>query len=581
MIALFSKLRLMLSRSQKKNLFILIFLLLIGMVLEVLGIGMLIPILSLVLAPEKLLSIAAVQKVVVFFGLTDTEQIISFALSSLLVLYLIKVVFLIFLSYVQNRFLANFIKDLSNQFYTGYLDQPYTFHLKRNSAELLKNIQVEIPHFTAFLTGILTIITEFGLTFAVVITLIVIEPLGSLGVIGFFLILSVLFFQITKRKLGLWGKERVNYDNKISKIILEGLSGIKDIKVLGRTHFFKKKLAFFYDKKFKLVIKQTTLGQVPRHYLEMISVFALVGLIFLVLMQGKNTNELITTLGVFVAGTFRMIPSINRILGAFQHLKFYTPSVALLYEELQSFKRLRKTDYKTPTRLDLNKQLKIKNLDFKYNGGDQYILRNLSLTIKKGTIIGLIGTSGSGKSTLVDLLIGLLKPSEGSVIIDDKNLNGDNLSGWQQNIGYVPQHIYLIDDTIMGNIALGIDADAIAIDQVNQSLKMAQLEGFVSGLPKGIHTTVGERGVQLSGGQRQRIGIARALYHNPEVLVLDEATSALDTETEKEVMKSVNLLKGQKTIIIVAHRFSTLSSCDAVYKLSAGQIKKHNECITH
>ena len=309
----------------------------------------------------------------------------------------------------------------------------------------------------------------------------------------------------------------------------------------------------------------------PRFYLELISIIGLVSFILLLLYQGKDTTSLISTLGVFVAATFRMIPSLNRIIGASQSMKFNLPSVDIIFKEIRS--NIDVKDFnKTTKKFEFQNEIVLDKVSFGYIP-EKPILKNINLKIKRGKIIGIIGESGSGKSTLVDLLIGLHKPTSGNVIIDGKN---DFKLGqaWRRNIGYVSQSIYLTDDSIKNNIALGVKEHELDLVRINQVIKDVQLDKFIKTLDLGVDTKVGDRGVQISGGQRQRIGVARALYNNPSVLVLDEATSALDVKTEKEVMKSIYSLKGEITIIIIAHRLTTLSSVDQIYNIINGKIIK-------
>lgn len=555
----------LLSKRQKRNLGFLLILLVFGMGLEIIGLGSLLPIITLILNPEDLVRIPEVKQILVHFNIKTTEDVIIAALTVLVLVYLFKVCYLIALSYIQNRFFSNFTKGISNKLFKGYLTQSYAFFLSRNTSEMIKNFQIEIHYFTIYLLAITSVITELGLSFAVVGTLIYIEPYGALGVIIFFMVLSFIFFQAIKKRIENWGKARMEYDKKIAKSVTEALLGIKEIKLLQRTDFFKNKLWKINQRRFNLYIKQTTLSQVPRNYLELITIFGLVGFIMVLFIQGKNTNELITTIGIFVAASFRMIPSINRVISSFQTIKFYNSSLTKIHDEFTNFKTEPEANEQAP--ISINNLVTLKNVSFSYQGGEGKVLDGFTMDIQKGTTTGIIGPSGCGKSTLIDIFVGLLTPCEGEILIDNKILEINNIAQWQKNIGYVSQQAYLIDDSILANIALGIPNDKINLEQVNKVIEQAQLNEFIKSLPEGIQTNVGERGVKLSGGQSQRISIARALYHNPEILVLDEATSALDNDTEAEVMKAINQLKGQKTILIIAHRTSTLQNCDRIYKL--------------
>ena len=539
--------------------------------LEAVGLGALIPILTLVLNPEKLLAIAIVNDFFSRFNISSTKDLIGVALALLLGIYLIKVLFQVFLSYIQNRFLSNFTRSVFYRLYNGYTNQPYAFHVQRNTSEFIKNLQVEINGFMAYLTAMLGLMTEIGLALAITVTLIYIEPVGAVGILLFFLLASGLFYQVFRKKLARWGTLRIRFEETIAKLVLETFNGIKDIKILGRVGFFRNSIAQSLIEKYKITIKQATLVQVPRFYLELVSVLALVVFIFLMVVQGKDTAQLMMTLGVFVAATFRMIPTMNKILVHFQNLKFYRASVQLLFKEFQGFENIPEiAELHQP--LPFKKQIEIQDIHFRYTLTSVPVLQDLSLTIPRGSSVGIMGVSGSGKSTLVDVLCGLYAPDRGEILIDSIPLENATVVAWQKNIGYVPQHIFLSDDSIAANVAFGLPKADMDRKRIREVLGQAQLRDFVVGLPKGIETRVGEHGVQLSGGQRQRVGIARALYHNPEVLILDEATSALDTETETQFLATVKALKGEKTLLIIAHRKTTLTDCDRVYRMEAGRL---------
>lgn len=550
---------------------ILTLLLFIGMVLEVFGLGILIPALSILLDPDLIKETPILNSFRNQFSEFSDQNFLSLVLLTILVVYLFKSLFLILITYKQNKFLSNITAYISNRLFESYLNQQYSFHLKRNASELIKNIQVEIYYLSVFLLSLITIFIEGGLVIAVLSTLIYIEPLGALTIGIFFGFLSVIFLQFTKRKLKLWGDLRQELDAEVSKIALEGLGGIKDLKILGKENFFLNQFSIKNYFKARISSNQATISQIPRFYLELISIVGLVSFIILMVNQGKDVSELITVLGVFVAATFRMIPSINRIISSAQSLKFSKPSVVTIYKEIYSLSSLNNENV-ILDKFKFKNKIEFKNVSFGFNK-NQKIIKEINLKINKGQTIGIIGESGSGKSTLVDLLIGLHEPISGSILIDEKS-DLQLKQSWRNNIGYVSQSIYLIDNSILNNIALGVSEDMIDKARVNQLIKDVQLENFVGNLELGIETKVGERGVQLSGGQRQRIGLARALYNNPDILILDEATSALDTETEKEVMTSINNLKGIKTIVIIAHRKSTLKKCDLIYEIANSKITK-------
>jgi len=573
MLSTFKKINFLITKRQRKGLVILTLLLFVGMILEVFGLGILIPALSILLDPEMIETNSKASFVRSFFLGYSNQNFLFIILGSIVAVYFLKSLFLIFLTHKQNRFLSNISAYISNKLFYSYMSQPYSFHLNKNASELIKNIQIEIYYFYTFLLSLMTLFIEGGFVVSILATLIYLEPIGAISIGIFYGLLSIIFLYSTKKKIIAWGNLRESLDDQVSKIALEGLGGIKDLLILGKTSFFIEEYSNKNYVKARINANQGTVSQIPKFYLELISIIGLVSFIIILLIQGKDSTGLITILGVFVAATFRMIPSLNRIIAATQSMKYYRPSVDIIYKEIKDNIGLLVDDIKLKE-FDFKNDIEFISVDFNFTKGLD-ILKGINLKIKKGQTIGVIGESGSGKSTLVDLLIGLHKPTSGEIIID--GINGFQMSqSWRKKIGYVSQTIYLTDDTIKKNIALGLPENNIDDTRVIELLKQVQLEKFINNLELGMNTKVGERGVQLSGGQRQRIGIARALYNSPEILILDEATSALDDKTEKEIIKTINDLKGDKTIIMIAHRISTLKNCEKIYEIENKKLKSRN-----
>ena len=553
----------------RKKIIFLIVLLFIGMFFEILGLGSLLPVLSLIANPENLKEIPLLNEISYFNGLTY-NYLVLVLLIGIGALYLIKTLFLSYLTFRQNRFLANISATISNNLFAKYLTQPYKFHINNNSSKLIKNLQTEVNLLGAFNFAVISLLVEAGLLFSILFTLILIEPLGAISVGLFLGVLAYFFYRISRRKLVQWGNEREKADGLITKTTLEGLGGIKDIKLLHVESFFISKFIQNQNLKSRVSSNSNTVAQLPRYYLELISVFGLVLFIISMLYQNKDIPTLIATIGVFVAAVFRLMPSLNKILTAFQNIKYYSSSVDIVYSEF--FNLQNKSLDQEEKDLEVPKdKIEIQNLSFSYNSDLKPILNEVNLEIKVGETIGIIGGSGEGKSTFVDLLNGLYKPTGGKILADNKKIQ-NNLYSWNKNIGYVAQDIFLIDDTVEQNITFGRDQDNIDYEALNYALKKAQLIDFVEGLAQGLKTKVGERGVQISGGQKQRIGMARALYNDPEILILDEATSSLDTKTEQALMEAIYSLKKKKTIIIVAHRMSTLTKCDRIFEIKNNKL---------
>lgn len=562
-----------LSKREQIGALILSVTLLFAMFLEVLGLGILLPLISVIIDPERGGEFEFINEIKIFFNNISDRDFVIYFLVFFLIFYFLKTIFLAYLSFRQNKFLAGVTKRVSNGMFENYINQPYIFFLNKNTSELIKNLQNEVSHFSSFFNNMIIIFCEIGIITSLTVTLIFIEPIGVLTMGSFLGVLSIIFLQFTKNRLKRWGQVRQKVDSATSKIILETFGGIKDVFVLGRKSFFINK--FFKENKLKegISIRQLTISQLPRLYLELVAVFGLIGFILFMTLSNEDPKILISTIGVFVAATFKLLPSINRLIASIQLLKFYKPSLSIIHKELVSSKVVESNSL---LKIDLNEftfrdKISFENIDFGYN--NSLILQNVSLEVNMGDSIGIIGESGTGKSTLVDLLLGFQKPRKGLIRIDGTNLN-EIILPFRSRVGYVSQDIYLTDDTILNNIAFGLNEDQIDTKRVNEVIKLSQLNDLIKNSKEGVNTKVGERGVQLSGGQRQRIAIARALYSNPDILILDEATSALDAKTENSIIKTVYSLKGSITLIIISHKISILDMCNKVFEISETNITR-------
>ena len=559
----------LLPNSFKKSIVFLFILMFFGMLFEMLGVGILLPALAIILNPNILEDYPKAKVIFELIGNIPHSKLILYGLLFIIVVYVLKAFFLIFVNWQHNNFSISLSKTLEDLLFKGYLNQPFTFHLNRNSAVLLRNFN-ELGHLTEMTQAFIGLIIEISAIIGVFCLIIFIEPKGAFIVASFLIIFLFIFHKSTKNRILMWGEERQTFTVIKNQNLLQSLDGVKDIKLMNRFDHFTNEFSKSNLSLSKIRIKASTLSQIPRHYIEVLAVISLVALILSMLAQNKPIDILIPTLGIFTAAAFRLIPSINRIASYMQVIQIARPTINLLYDE---FNHLNTSISLKQDNKELNFRDKIifKNIKFRYNSKSKLVLENISLEIKKGETVGFIGPSGSGKSTLIDLLLGLLEPEHGEIVIDNMPLK-IYYRAWQNKIGYVPQSIYLANDSLRSNVAFGIDPKFIDDEAVNNALHAAQLTEFILNLDEGIHTLVGERGARLSGGQRQRIGIARALYHNPSVLILDEASSSLDNQTEKGFMEAINKLKRNKTIIIVAHRLSTVSQCDKIFKIENGRI---------
>lgn len=560
----------MLTPKQRRDAIVLFGLMLVGTLLETLGLGLVVPALALMAGEDVVGAFPAAGRVLDWLGNPSRPVLIGCGLTLLFVVYSVKAAYLVFLAWQQARFLGSVQRGLSQRLFDTYLAQPWTFHLQRNSAELIRNMTVEVVAFVNAFTAIIGAGTDLLLLIGIACLLLFVQPLGAVAVAVVLGVSTFMFQRLTRSRIAHWGQARQHHDTLKYKHLYEGLGGIKDVKIRGAEAEFAGRYRIHDDAVSHVAQRQNLVMQLPRLWYELVAVAGLCLLAAAMLVQGTPANVFIPTLGLFAAAAFRVLPSANRLIMAMQSVRYAVPAIDTLARELQ----LAGGEFAgSGTRLAFEEALVLDHVSFSYPQAAQPSLRDVSLRIPRGSAIGLIGESGAGKSTLVDVILGLLRPSSGSVKADDLDMAADPRP-WQNIVGYVPQSIYLCDDTLRRNVAFGVPEETVDDAAVRRAISAAQLDQLVADLPQGLDTLVGERGVRLSGGQRQRVGIARALYHDPEVLVLDEATSALDTDTERGVMAAVESLHGTKTLIIVAHRLSTVASCDVLYRLQGGRVTK-------
>jgi ATP-binding cassette, subfamily B, bacterial PglK len=563
----------LLTARQRRGGLVLLGLMVVGMVLETLGVGIVLPVLTVLTQDDLAQRYPRIAPLLVALGSPTQAQLAMGSMIALAGLYTLKTVFLAYLAFRQARYAAGIQMDLSQQLFGGYLRQPYVFHLRRNSAELIRNV-TEVAFFVSTLRAGMMLLTELLVVVGVVALLLVVEPFGSL-LVGLMVGLSGwLFHHVTRKRLTRWGEERQAHEGLRIQHLFQGLSGAKDLKLLGREADVLGRFRTHNSGSIRLAERLQFLQQLPRLWLELLAVLGLVALVLVIVAQGKPLAAIVPTLAVFAVAAFRLMPSVSRILGSLQTVRYSAAVVKTLDAEFRGLAPPAPAPGGPP--VPFRTELRIDGVTFTYPGSDTPALRDLSMVVPRGRSIGIIGASGAGKSTLVDIMLGLIAPDQGVLTVDGVDVQ-KALRSWQDQIGYVPQSIYLTDDTLRRNVAFGLGDDQIEEAAVWRALRAAQLDAFVDDLRDRLETPVGERGVRLSGGQRQRVGIARALYHEPAVLVLDEATSSLDTTTEKGVIESVRALRGDKTIIIVAHRLSTVQHCDLLYRIEDGILVDHGE----
>ena len=553
-----------LTKSERRNLLFVFFLIVLGALLETLSVAMLFPLLSVLSSDSRIITFP-------FFEITfdmDFKEITRILVFLLLATYIVKNTFLGFSIWMQRGFLTKITARLSSRILETYVLQPYQYHLANNSSILIRNTQDVSRIVASGIEPTLTIMAEGLIAIVLLLFMLSVEPLGTLCTLSLMLLSAFLIQLLFNRRLKIWGSSRQSQKARILKIIQQALGSVKDVRILGREKWF---IEAHRDMQFADadLLRRINLAQAfPRLFLEVTAISGLSVLIFVMFFTGSEVGEIAPTVGLFAATAFRVLPSINKIVNAKQLLKVDRTTFETIHDDLGLMISDRIHSAVQPLEFT---SVTVKDLAFHYAGNVNNVLSNVNVVVNRGEAVGFVGQSGSGKSTLIDIMLGLLEPQSGSVLINGRSFD-DVKQSWQKTIGYIPQTIFLMDDSLRRNIAIGIADNEIDELAIREALKSAQLEDFVASLPEGLDTVVGERGVRLSGGQRQRIGIARALYHRPSVLVLDEATSSLDTETEHGVMQAVQALQGDKTVIIVAHRLSTVEYCDRLYRLDAGRI---------
>ena len=565
----YNKLLLLLNKKQRIKTLVLIVLLFFGMILEVLGIGLLLPFLEIISDQDIVTKYLFLENLFSLIAIESYREQVYFFLIVIFILYFFKAFYLVFLNHKQNVFLQNLNAKIASNLFYVYLNQPYSEYTKFKTSKLIKHITADISFFNTFSSGVLSLITESGLLLAIMISIIYIEPVGALTIGFLFVLFSGIFYFFSRKKINRWGESRNNLLEKISNISLEGFNGFKELLIFQKSKIFTKN---YSNNRLELSIvqaKMNTLSVLPRHYLEFISIFIFILFILWKLFQASDISSLIPILGVFIAASFKMIPSINKIIIASQNIKFYSNSMDILINELDLKKNIvesSNSDYFSD-KIILKGDIEFKNIFFSYTGDEKYVLENINFKFKRGSSIGIMGKSGAGKSTLIDLVVGILNPSSGDIYIDGKKYNVIPES-LKRQIGYISQNVFLFDASIADNIIMSNSKyDDKEKELILNSIQDADLSEMIDNLPEGIDTLVGENGINLSGGQKQRIAIARALYRKSKILVLDEATSNLDTQTENKIIESINRLKGDITLIIVSHRLSILESCDQIFEI--------------
>lgn len=568
------------SRRDRVNAAILFALMAVGAVLEVVGVGAIPAFIALLNSPERVMANPRVQQVYDTLGLTSVNQLFMVAAAALVAIFLLKNVYLAWMYYAKPRFVYNRYIAVATRLFETYLRAPYTFHLSRNTAELLRNTNSE-THFIVqqFMMPGLVVTMESLVVLALAALLLVREPVVSLFAVVGLGAASLLFYRLIRGRMGRLGLVAQRHRRLMIQTVNEGLGGVKDVKVLGREQHFLQRFAESAREYASAARFRNFVAHVPGPFFEVIAIVGMILIAAALLAQGRPVETIVPTLALFAVATVRLLPSLRRIMQSVAALRFYTHSVDAVYGEITTLglngrRRSPAQDGRvSPSELAFDRSLRLEDVSFRYEDSHRLALENVSLTIERGRAVGFVGPSGAGKSTLVGIILGLFAPSSGILRVDELDLHAEGLIPlWQRKIGYIPQSIFLADTSIQRNVAFGLSDEEIDDDAVWDAIRAAQLSDLVQDVPQGLGTVIGERGVRLSGGQVQRIGIARALYHRPKVLIMDEATSSVDHDTELRIVQTINELRDHHTLITIAHRLTTVKACDWIYRIDQGRI---------
>ncbi len=588
---LWDKFQFILTKRQKQLGIGILALTLIGAVTEMLGVSIMGPFVQALIAPQELLDNRYLKPVLEWFAVDTPEELLVFMGVGIAAVYIVKNLYLVLLSYCRIRYSTKVQRELSVLMMQSYMRRGYLFFAQVNTGELLRGVLEDVRSVYQIMYNTFRIFAELFTTMVIVLFVFTTDIMmaASVVVLAFLCFLIVIMgFRKTMHRLG---EEYQKSYGELNKHSLQAFQGIKEVIAMRRQQFFVDRFERAFYRQQKALVGQVVAAESPTYIIEGVCVVGFILAVGLRLQNGSDSAEFLPKLAAFAMAAFRILPSMGRITSSFNQVVYFMPSLNKAYENLREVKRLEAEEVQEVTALledgsekDVtaertagNAYLEIKDIYWRYPNTEQDVLSGVNIQIRKGMAVALIGHSGAGKTTLADIILGLYKPQRGSVRLEGTDIK--MLSGkWSECVGYIPQSVYLTDDTIRSNVAFGIDEPDDTM--VWQALEQAQLKELVAGLPDRLDTVIGDRGVRLSGGQRQRIAIARALYYNPPILILDEATSALDTETENAVMDAINSLQGHKTLIIVAHRLSTIQNCDVIYEITGGHaVEKQKEEI--
>ena len=573
---IFKKLNYILDKRQKINIVVLAVMIFIGGILETLSISAMLPVVWVIIDAESVQQNKYCQWAMDFLHLHDMHEFIITLLALLMIMYLLKNAYLLWLTSEQNRFISGNRNKIISQVLREFLNRPYEFYLDADIPTVFRLTDSDIPNVFSILMALISLASETVVFVLICGVLVATDWRLVLFLVIISGIVTIVMFKVLKPRLNKLGTTNQAIQSRIAKWRIQAIYGIKDVKVLHREAFFADNYESNGKIGARLNQKYAVINAMPRLLIESIFMVSILGYLIVCVAAGDDMKQMIPTLTAFGLAAVRLMPCVNRINTYLTDISYFRPCLDYVYENMNINEISKKTNQtllpadETKT-MQLKNRIELKNIVYAYPNTDTLIFDHANMIVPYGKSVGIMGPSGAGKSTIVDILLGLLKVHEGQILCDGDNVF-DNYPAWLAQIGYIPQSIYLVDEPIRNNIAFGIADDEIDDNRIWQVLEEAQLKEFIQTLPEGLDTAIGDRGVRLSGGQRQRLGIARALYHNPEILVFDEATSALDNETEAAVMEAINSFHGKKTMVIIAHRLNTIEKCDMIYKVEGGKI---------
>lgn len=578
---IFRKLMVLLDKKQKHKMVLLVFLMLIGAVLETLGVSMILPVMSVVMEENAVQKHAYLQVICDLFHIAydDTRTLMILVMVGLIVIFAVKNVFLFFQQKVQLKFVYTNQFATSRRMMINFMERPYEYYLNADTSVIQRSITSDVNNMYGLILSLLQLVSE-GIVFVCLIAVsLVSDVMMSITVALLLVVVLAIIKWVLKPIMRKAGEENQDYYSGLYKWIDQSVMGIKEIKIANKENYFINEYAKCGEGYVNAVQRYNLYNATPRLLIETVALAGMIFYMMIQLLSGVQVTAILPQLTLLALVAMRLIPCANRINNHLTSISYFEPFFMGVSDNLQEEIRDESIDYNAASyqkkvevqKLEIRHNIQLKDIVYKYPNTETLIFDRANMEIPIGKSVGIVGTSGAGKTTIVDILLGLLQIQSGEILVDGVEVR-EHYQSFLKDIGYIPQTIFMIDSTIRKNVAFGVADEDIDDAKVWRALQEAQLDEFVRGLPDGLDTSIGERGIRISGGQRQRIGIARALFEDPEVLVLDEATSALDNETEAAIMESINMLHGKKTLIIIAHRLQTIEKCDMVYRVEKGQV---------